>query len=155
MTRTAAKATTTPTGVQPDLDLARLLTIVERGVVLRLAEALKADGTTIEEWRVLCLLADRNGHAMTEIAEYALLPAPSLTKLVDRMVSQNLVIRRVDDVDRRRVLVFASDRGVQALQRFNATAEREYDDVVAALGSEEIALLKALLTRASKRLGRA
>ena len=147
--------TTTAAGVQRDLDLARLLTIVERGVVVRLAETLKAEGTTIEEWRVLSLLADGNGHAMTEIAEYALLPAPSLTKLVDRMVSQNLVIRRADDVDRRRVLVLISDRGLQALQRFNATAERVYDDIVAALGSEESALLRALLTRASKRLGQA
>jgi DNA-binding MarR family transcriptional regulator len=146
--------TTTATGVQRDLDLARLLTIVERGVVARLAETLKQDGTTIEEWRVLRLLADGEGHAMTEIADYALLPAPSLTKLVDRMVSQNLVLRRADDVDRRRVLVFASERGTQALRRFDETAERVYGDIVEALGSEEAALLRALLTSAAKRLVR-
>jgi DNA-binding MarR family transcriptional regulator len=147
--------TTTAADVKPDLDLARLLTLVERGVVMRLTDTLRVDGTTIEEWRVLSLLSDGDGHAMTEIAEYALLPAPSLTKLVDRMVSQNLVHRRPDDIDRRRVLVVASERGMQALQRFNATAAREYDDIVAALGSEEIALLRALLTRASTRLGHA
>lgn len=147
--------TTTATGVHRDLDLARLLTLVERRVVLRLAEALKAEGTTIDEWRVLTLLADGNGHPMTEIAEYASLPAPSLTKLVDRLVSQNLVLRRADDVDRRRVLVFAAERGTQALQRWNAAAEHEYDDIVTALGSEETALLRVLLTNASKRLGHA
>jgi DNA-binding MarR family transcriptional regulator len=147
--------TTTATGVHRDLDLARLLTLVERRVVFRLAEALKAEGTTVEEWRVLTMLADGNGHPMTEIAEYASLPAPSLTKLVDRLVSQNLVLRRADEVDRRRVLVFAADRGKQALQRWNAAAENEYDNVVAALGSEETALLRVLLTSASKRLGHA
>jgi DNA-binding MarR family transcriptional regulator len=147
--------TTTATGVHRDLDLARLLTLVERRVVLRLADALKAEGTTIEEWRVLTLLADGNGHPMTEIAEYAALPAPSLTKLTDRLVSQNLVLRRADEVDRRRVLVFAADRGRQALERWNAAAKDEYDDIVAALGSEETALLRALLTNASKRLGNA
>lgn len=147
--------TTTATGVHRDLDLARLLTLVERRVVFRLAEALKAEGTTVEEWRVLTMLADGNGHPMTEIAEYASLPAPSLTKLVDRLVSQNLVLRRADEVDRRRVLVFAADRGKQALQRWNAAAEHEYDNVVAALGSEETALLRVLLTSASKRLGHA
>jgi DNA-binding MarR family transcriptional regulator len=146
--------TTTATDVHRDLDLARLLTLVERRVVLRFAEALKAEGATVEEWRVLSLLADGNGHAMTEIAEYVALPAPSLTKLVDRLVSQNLVLRRADEVDRRRVLVFATQRGSQALQRWNAAAEQEYDDIVATLGSEETALLRALLTHATKRLGR-
>lgn len=145
MTKTAA-------GVQSELDLARLLTLVERGVVLRFTEALRADGATLDEWRVLSLLGDGNGHAMTEIAEYALLPAPTLTKVVDRMVSVNLVHRRADETDRRRVLVLASDRGRRALQQWNATVEGKYDEVVAALGSEEIALLRALLTRASKRL---
>jgi DNA-binding MarR family transcriptional regulator len=146
--------TTTATDVHRDLDLARLLTLVERRVVLRFAEALKAEGATVEEWRVLSLLTDGNGHAMTEIAEYVALPAPSLTKLADRLVSQNLVLRRADEVDRRRVLVFATQRGSQAQQRWNAAAEQEYDDIVATLGSEETALLRALLTHATKRLGR-
>jgi DNA-binding MarR family transcriptional regulator len=145
--------TTTSATAHRDLDFARLLTLVERSLVLRLAEALKADGATIEEWRVLSLLGDGNGHAMTEIAEFVMLPAPSLTKVVDRMVSANLVHRRVDDADRRRVLAFATDRGRQELQQWNATAEREYDDVVTAVGPEETALLKALLTRVSGRLG--
>jgi DNA-binding MarR family transcriptional regulator len=144
--------TTTAATVHGDLDLARLLTLVERTVVLRLSEALKEHGATIEEWRVLSLLGDGSGHAMTEIAEYAMLPAPSLTKVVDRMVSANLVLRRVDDADRRRVLVFATDRGNQALQQWAATVEHEYQDVVSAIGGEEIALLKVLLTRASGRL---
>jgi DNA-binding MarR family transcriptional regulator len=144
--------TTTATGPQLDRDIARLLTIVERAVVLRLAEALRAVGATVEEWRVLSLLADGAGHAMTEIAEYALLPAPSLTKVVDRMVSVNLVFRRVDDADRRRVLVLASDRGMAALREWNTVAEQQYDQVASDLGGEEIALLKVLLARASKRL---
>ena len=75
-----------------------------------------------------------------------------LTKVVDRMVSANLVYRRADDADRRRVMVFASDRGQQALQRWTAAVEREQDDLEAAIGREEIALLRALLTRVSGRL---
>ncbi|MEY9969564.1 DNA-binding MarR family transcriptional regulator [Streptacidiphilus sp. MAP12-16] len=144
--------TTTAATAHRDHDLARLLTLVERSVVLRLGGALKANGSTIEEWRVLSLLGDGNGHAMTEIAEFAMLPAPSLTKVVDRMVSANLVHRRVDDADRRRVLAFASERGVQELHQWNAIVEREHDDLVGAIGNEEIELLRALLASASRRL---
>jgi len=147
-------ATDTTTATVPaDLDFARLLTLVERSVVQRLGDALKKEGAGIEEWRGLLLLGDDAGHAMAEIAEFAMLLAPSLTKVIDRMVSVNLVHRRVDETDRRRVLVFATDRGRQALHRWSAVVERERDDLVNALGSEEVALLRALLTRVSTRLG--
>lgn len=143
--------TTTPAAVS-ERDLARALTLVERGVVQRLGEALKAEGATIEEWRVLSFLDDSVGHAMTEVAEFALLTAPTLTKVVDRMVSLGLVLRRVDDADRRRVLVFASERGSEALSRWTAAVEREQEHITTALGAEETALLRTLLQRASRRL---
>jgi DNA-binding MarR family transcriptional regulator len=144
--------TTLPVTQQQDVDFARLLTLVERNVAQRLTEVLKANGATIEEWRVLSFLDGDVGHTMTEIAEFAMVQAPTLTKLVDRMVSANLVIRRVDDADRRRVLVFTSDRGRQAGQQWTAMVRREHDDLVTAIGSEEINLLKALLVRVSGRL---
>ncbi|MFG2025808.1 MarR family winged helix-turn-helix transcriptional regulator [Streptomyces sp. NPDC048825] len=145
--------TTTPATAVSDLDFARALTLVERSVVSRLGEALKAEGATLEEWRVLSFLGDGAGHAMTEIAEFALLSAPTLTKVVDRMVSLNLVLRRVDDADRRRVLVFASERGNEALGRWTAAVEQEQEGIVTALGGEEAALLRTLLQRAWRRLG--
>jgi DNA-binding MarR family transcriptional regulator len=149
-----ASSTGTAVGTdRGDLDLARLLTLVERTVVHRLAEVLRANGATVEEWRVLSFLSDDAGHTMTEIAEFALLQAPTLTKVVDRMVSANLVLRRPDEVDRRRVLVFPSDRGRQAVQRWSAQVRAELDDLTGVVGHEELALLKALLVTVSGRLG--
>jgi DNA-binding MarR family transcriptional regulator len=143
----------TAAAVHQDPDFARLLTLVERSVVQRIGDTLRKDGATIEEWRVLQLLGDDAGHAMAEIAEFAMLLAPSLTKVVDRMVSVNLVHRRVDETDRRRVLVFATDRGRQALQRWSSAVAQEHEDIVNAVGSEEMALLRALLIRAAGNLG--
>ena len=59
---------------------------------------------------------------MSEIAEFALVPAPSLTRLVDRMATDGLVHRTVDARDRRRVLVHLTRQG-RALHR-SATALR-------------------------------
>lgn len=138
---------------QHEADLARLLTLAERRVTGRLAAALDAAGATIEEWRVTSLLADDAGHPMTEIAEYALLPPPTLTKIVDRMVANNLVYRRVDDADRRRVLVFLSDRGRELHSRLTAAAVSERESLAAAAGAEELALLGVLLARIAGRAG--
>ncbi|MEU0971305.1 MarR family transcriptional regulator [Streptomyces sp. NPDC005917] len=92
-------------------DLAHLLSHAGRRVVQRLAAVLAEEDCTVEEWRVLSIVGDGQGHPMSEIAEHALMPAPSVTKLVDRMVAGNLVYRRPDPHDRRRVLLHLTSRG--------------------------------------------
>lgn len=129
-----------------------MLARVERDITARLGAALKTAGSTVEEWRVTSLLSDGSGHPMTEIAEHALLPAPTLTKVVDRLVSAGLVYRRPDEEDRRRILVFLSERGQEEVTRLTAAVETEWARVQDAVGREELALLRALLTRISTHL---
>ena len=100
----------------------RLLSLAERTATQRLDDALKAKGSGIDQWRILSLLVERGGCPMNVVAEHALLLAPKLSKLVDRMVSANLVLRRADQDDRRRVLVFASARGKRALAEWGTAA---------------------------------
>lgn len=129
----------------------RLLSLVERTLTQRLDDALRAAGSGIDQWRVLSLLAERGGCPMNVVADHALLLAPKLSKLVDRMVSANLVLRRADDHDRRRVLVFASARGRQALAEWDALSlevTRRFRDVLGA----DAALLDDVLRRLSREL---
>jgi len=102
-----------------DDDLAYLLSQAERRVTGRLSAALAVEGLTLAQWRVLSLLSGGGGHAMTEVAEFAMLPAPTLTKVVDQMVSANLVYRRADLSDRRRVLIYLTARGRRLYQRLS------------------------------------
>ena len=130
-----------------DEDLAHLLSQAERRVTRRLSAALEGEGLTLAQWRVLSLLSDGAGHPMTEVAEFAMLPAPSLTKVVDRMVSLNLVYRRPDLRDRRRVLIHSSARGRrlhQRLARDLGPAVRVLDDLA---DGQDAAQLTRLLRR--------
>jgi DNA-binding MarR family transcriptional regulator len=129
-----------------DEDLAHLLSQAERRVTGRLSAALEAEGLTLAQWRVLSLLSDGAGHTMTEAAEFAMLPAPTLTKVVDRMVSLNLVYRRPDLRDRRRVLIYSAARGRrlhQRLARDLGPAVRVLDDL--ADGRDAVQLTRLLL----------
>src|SRR5438128_299596 len=96
--------------MRPPPDLSQLLSQAERAVTQRLDAVLRPKGGNVEQWRVLQLLSDGTGHPMSEVAEFALLSGPTLTRLVDRMVSDNLLYRRIDDRDRRRVLVYLTAR---------------------------------------------
>lgn len=72
---------------------------------------LRAHGVSGTEWRVLAALAERDGTAMTELAELVLFKQPTLTKAVDRMERAQLVERRTPEQDRRRTLVHLTERG--------------------------------------------
>jgi DNA-binding MarR family transcriptional regulator len=134
-------------------DSIRLLSLVERAVTQRLDEALKAHGSGIDQWRILSLLVEQGGCPMNVVADHALLLAPKLSKLVDRMVSANLVLRRADTQDRRRVLVVAAPRGRQPLVKWDAVAAEVQDQFREILGPDAD-LLGDLLHRLSHGLTR-
>jgi len=110
-------------------DLALLLSHVQRRVNSRLNARLADAGSSQEEYRVLAFLAAA-GQPMTEIADAAALPPSSATKLVDRMVSANLVYRRGDPADRRRVLVALTARGKAAHRRLQEIVNQERTELL-------------------------
>lgn len=134
---------------EPPRDLVHLLSHTERRLTRRVAAVLAEEDCSVEQWRVLSITADGRGHPMTEIAEYALMPAPSLTKLVDRMVADNLVYRRPDPTDRRRVLLHLSARGRILHARADRRVRAEQDRLLDAVGDGgELARALRLLTAA-------
>lgn len=128
-------------------ELLELLTRAERLSVRRTQGVLDEFDCSIEAWRVLALLSDGQGHNMTAIADCAFLPAPSLTKLMDHLVDQNLVHRRVDPADRRRILAQLTPRGRQYWQRVDRRLRAEWAESTSSLPQADSDLLRDLLTR--------
>ena len=126
-------------------ELAQALSRAERSVTRQLGCAVEAEGCTVEQWRILLLLADGHGHPMSEIAEFALIPAPSLTRLIDRMVTDGLVHRRADERDRRRVRVHLTRRGRALHRRLGERLEREQHALLAGAEPVEVQRLLSLL----------
>lgn len=110
--------------------LAALLGRAKRELTLRVAAALEEEGCAVERWHALSLLADGAGHPMAELAAHGLLTPPTLTRVIDSMVADNLVYRKVDERDRRRVLVFATQRGRALHRRIAGRIERQLHDIL-------------------------
>ena len=82
--------------------------------------------TSVDGWRVLGALRSGDGHTMSEISAAMSIPPPSLTRIVDKLVDGGFVVRRVDAMDRRRVLIYLSARGkakVRKLTRYETLAK--------------------------------
>ena len=129
------------------VSFARLLAMVEHRVSRQIETVVNREGLSLDQWRVLILLSDRRDHSMSEIASYVMVPAPTLTKIVNRLVEAAFVHRRVDDADRRRVLVLASEHGAELHGRLAPQVGRVESDIAAELDADEATQLMRLLGR--------
>ncbi len=140
---------TAPQPRQPP-DLVQLLTRAERLMARRLTAILDGQGCSPDGWRVITLLSDGTGRYMTDIAEQAFLPPATLTKLVDHLVDDNLVYRRVDVIDRRRIRAYLTPRGHTLHQRISADIRASLAGLPASDSDRE--LLVELLTQLATAL---
>ena len=129
-----------------DHHLGLLLERAGRVVGERLDRAIGRDGVTSDHWRVLRLLADAEGHAMGELADRMEMNPPTLTKLIDRMVGKSLVQRAADPEDSRRVLVYATDGGLDLLEELQGKVDEHHAALRALLGERIARQLERLLT---------
>ncbi|MEW2386253.1 MarR family transcriptional regulator [Micromonospora sp. NPDC047707] len=128
-------------------DLLRLLTRAERLLSHRVGALLAAESLSIEAWRVLCLLSDGLGHPMTEVAAEASLPPGTLTKLVDQLVDRNLVFRRVDPLDRRRIRAYLTARGRREHERVDGLVRANLAELATSANADLARHLDALIGR--------
>jgi DNA-binding MarR family transcriptional regulator len=84
---------------------------------------------------------------MTALADYTLLPAPTVTRLVDRMVCDGLVETQTDPRDRRRTLVGLTAEGEARYRRIARRLDRPGDAIVDAGEAAALAALAERLRR--------
>jgi len=130
-----------------------LLARANRQVSQRLESILQSEGLTIEQFRVLDLLAEGEGYATGEVAQAVMLSLPSATRVLDKMVNGALIYRAPDARDRRKVLIFVSDRGLQVLDQLRANVRLHEREIAELFGGREterlVSMLERLVTRIS------
>jgi DNA-binding MarR family transcriptional regulator len=143
------------TGSLPALDtdapargagLSLLLKHAEQAVRLRLQPVLDEHGLTYDHWRILAVLELQPGLTMSTIADAAVVPAATLTRLVDRLTEIALVVRRIDRADKRRALVALSPRGAEVTATLRAAEDLLEAEVAAAIGADRSVALHRDLT---------
>lgn len=125
--------------------LAYLLAQANREINRQLEASLAKEGVAVEQWRILKILFDGNGRSMSELAEAVLVNHPTLTRIIDRMVSSGTVYRVQDRDDRRKVLMFLSDRGRALCQRLSELAMSQEAQITENYGNKSTEELKRLL----------
>ena len=97
------------------------------------------------------MLARGGGRSMGEIASHTALPAPTATRVVDKLVDSGLASRRTDPVDRRRVLVHLAGNGRAVIERVCGRVERKIGAALGSAHTPERAQLAELLEALARR----
>lgn len=128
-----------------------LIARTNRLLELDLEHRLKPDGLTIDHFRVLRCLDQTGPISMSELANHVLVEPANLTKIIDRMTSQGLVMRIPDQTDRRRVLVTLAPAGKQRNGQLADVARDHELFVQEMLGVEDVEPIRSLLSDLQKR----
>ncbi len=133
----------TPHPVQSYLSYS--LATAHRKVHISLTRRLKQFGVQVEAWRVMEILEAGESHTMGDLADLVLMNPPTLTKLVDRMVADGLVHRRVLAADHRKINLDITSLGRKRIDQVRAEARHEEAQIAEKIGAQRADLLKTIL----------
>lgn len=111
------------------------------------AEEMRALGTTLQAWRVLAALCDRDAQRVSELSAHTSIEISTLSRVLDGMQKQGLVARRRAPGDGRVVTLHVTAAGRRLTDRIIPIAERYERVAVAGLSAAETGTLKRLLRR--------
>ncbi len=66
---------------------------------------------TIGQALVIFFLLDKDGSSVKDIAQALQLDSPAVSRLIDRLLKEKLIIRKEDNEDRRTLQIFLTDKG--------------------------------------------
>ena len=83
---------------------------------------------SVDQWVVLKQISENNGSSQVEIGSSTVKDAPTTTRIIDQLVGKNLVSKQLDPEDRRRYMVFVTEKGRQLIERLMPVVQ-EYRQV--------------------------
>lgn len=123
------------------------LTKASGGYLQLMENALKREGLDIPRWRVLMVLHQETRASVSEIAEHAIAKLPTMTKIVQRMQADGLVVVRPRPSDGRVTEVSLTPAGEAAGSLAWTVASRVYGRAFRHMSKSETQTLNRLLEK--------
>ena len=102
-------------------------------------------GITVDQWAILKNLRQHTDLSQKELADYCGKDQPTLTRIVDILVSKKLVERRPNPTDRRSFVVHLTAEGTQKVEDLSARVSEIRMQAWKALNDDDFEQLKRIL----------
>lgn len=108
---------------------------------------LRAIGLDIPYWRVLMILGEHCPRGVRDIADAAVIPLSTMTRIVQRMAAAGLVLVGTSQSDARVTEVALTEQGEAKLAEARAATAPIYAEVIRDVGKRDFRKLLALLNQ--------
>jgi DNA-binding MarR family transcriptional regulator len=109
-------------------------------------------GISLDQWILLKQISENNGASQVEIAQSTVKDAPTTTRIIDQLTEKNLVAKQLDPEDRRKYMVFVTDKGKQLIDQLLPQVRTYRMIPLKSFSKEEKADLISLLERMNQNL---
>ena len=126
----------------------------ERALINRLNQNFRSGGydITVEQWRVLVNLWNREGQSQRELAEAVHKDKTGMTRILTGMEKRDLVVRTPDKADGRNNLIYLTRKGRELQQALVVLTRKTLDEALHGIAEEELERSKNVLRRVIRNL---
>lgn len=100
-----------------------------------------------EQWTVLIFLWEKDGVTQQELCNATFKDKPSMTRLIDNMERQHLVVRISDKKDRRTNLIHLTKTGKEIEERTSAIVDKTLKEALNGVTMEELKVCQDVLRK--------
>ena len=108
---------------------------------------------SMSEWRIMAILAEYPGLSADEVCQRTQIEKSVVSRAVARLLKRHMIIRQIDDEDRRRSILRLSETGLSVYDEVMPIAENFEKKLIAKLSKQERLTLLSLLDKLQKEAG--
>ena len=108
---------------------------------------------SMSEWRIMAILAEYPDLSADEVCQRTQIEKSVVSRAVARLLKRHMIIRQIDDDDRRRSILRLSETGLSVYDEVMPIAENFEKKLIAKLSKQERLTLLSLLDKLQKEAG--
>lgn len=121
-------------------------------VMRKFTPSLQQHGLSPQQWRVMRALDDQDGMDISELSRRCFLLKPSLSRIVQNLVSRKILKRQQSDTDQRRAIISLTSKGRGLINEIIPFSEERYAYITEKFGYGKLQLLYELLDELMEKL---
>lgn len=114
-----------------------------------ISDVLKPFDISSQQFNVLRILKGRKGRPanLSSIQKRMLAKNSNATRLVDKLILKNLVVKKICEANKRKIEIFITNEGEDLLNNLNQVVESKEQSIINQLTADEQIILTELLTK--------
>lgn len=117
-----------------------------------MSKALEKQGLSTTQWRILMILDDTSHSSVGELARRSFTKISTITKMLDRMAKEGLVVRIGSKTDRRIVGVKMTPKAVEILRTVKRIGQSVFESALQGIDPEDAKTVTRLLKEVRSNL---